>query len=81
MKFVPIIKFALRTVAAASVSRVVRNVVEHTIPADLDRLGVISTAVGSFIISTAVGEIAGNYVISEVERMVPALRDPQILEE
>lgn len=77
MNWQTITKFVIRTVASTSVSRVVRNVVEHTAPSDLDRLGQISTAIGGFIISAAVGEMAGNYVMNEVERIVPSLKDPQ----
>lgn len=64
-------KFALRGFTSMSVGRVVRNVIEHTTPAEVSKVGQVSLAFGGYVLSSMIGAAAGDYVIREVERVLP----------
>ena len=72
-----LIKNAMGFVGGFGVNAVVSNIIKATTPTDISKLQKVSVFVGSFVIGSAAGEWAGNYVKKTLEDTWDVFKDKE----
>jgi len=63
-------KMVVGLVVGGSVNSVVKNAIKATTPRDLTKMGMISTEIGSWVITSMIAEAATDHVIGQIESFV-----------
>ncbi|HAQ03025.1 TPA: hypothetical protein DCQ22_03995 [Candidatus Nomurabacteria bacterium] len=66
-----IVKWIIRIVAQVAVGQVIDNVLVMNTPVGLSTVKTVLTKTGGFVISSMVADKSSDYVMNEINRMIP----------